>query len=142
MVRIQQEQAHYGRLSLLMPLPATLFAPEFIRFDQVELQALLNKLRDPITVHLYFLICTQCNFKTGELITNYPRLIELCTPPQPERGKRLVGPTLWQVRRAIDWLISARLVVRNAAANEAQGMLRLKVRPRDAKPRVKVKTAG
>lgn len=125
-----------------MPLPATLFAPEFIRFDQVELQALLNKLRDPITIHIYFLIVTQCDFKTGELITNYPRLIELCTPPQPERGKRLAPPTLWQVRRAVEWLIEARLVKRNAAANEAQSTLRLYVRRRNAPPRTKRKTAG
>jgi hypothetical protein len=125
-----------------MPLPATLFAPEFIRFDQVELNKLLNTLRDPITVHLYFLICTQCSFKTRELITNYPRLIELCTPPAPERGRRLSGPSLQQVRRAINWLVDARLVVRNAIANEAQGTLRLRVRPRDAKPRTKAKATG
>lgn len=125
-----------------MPLPATLFAPEFIRFDQVELQALLNKLRDPITVHLYFLIVTQCDFKTGELVTNYPRLIELCTPPQPERGRRLAAPTLWQVRRAVEWLIEARLVKRNAVANENHGVLRLYVRRRNAPARSKVKTAG
>lgn len=125
-----------------MPLPATLFAPEFIRFDQVELQALLNKVRDPLCIAIYFLITTQCNFKTGELITNYPRLIELCTPPQPERGRRLSGPSLQQVRRAVNWLEESRLVVRNAAANEAQGTLRLKVRRRDAKPRSKAKTTG
>lgn len=125
-----------------MPLPATLFAPEFIRFDQVELQALLNRLRDPITIAIYFLLVTQCDFKTGVLVTNYPRLIELCTPPQPERGKRLAAPTLWQVRRAIDWLESARLVKRDAAKNEAQGTLRLRVRPRTAPVRQKRKTAG
>lgn len=125
-----------------MPLPATLFAPEYLRFDQVELQALLNNLRDPLCIALYFLICSQCNFKTGELITNYPRMIELCTPPAPERGRRMASPTLKQVRRAVDWLIDARLVVRNAAANEAQQVLRLKVRRRDAKPRVKAKGAG
>jgi hypothetical protein len=125
-----------------MPLPVTLFAPEFLRFDQVELTALLNRLRDPITVHLYFLIASQCNFKTGELITNYPRLIELCTPPQPERGRRLAAPTLWQVRRAIDWLEEARLLKRDAASNEAQGTLRLRIRARNLKPRSKAKAAG
>lgn len=125
-----------------MPLPVTLFAPEFIRFDQVELSALLNKLRDPLCIALYFLICTQCSFKTGELITNYPRLIELCTPPAPERGRRMPAPTLEQVRRALRWLIDARLVVRNAAANEAQAVLRLRVRRRDAQPRQKPKTTG
>ncbi|NVO07179.1 MAG: hypothetical protein HXX19_15240, partial [Rhodoferax sp.] len=64
-----------------MPLPVTLFAPEFLRLEHMELQALLNNLRDPLTVHLFLLIVSQSNFKTGELITNYPRLIELCTPP-------------------------------------------------------------
>lgn len=126
----------------LMPLPATLFAPDFIQFGKVELTALLNKLRDPITVHLYFLIVTQSDFKTGELITNYPRLIELCTPPQPERGKRLPAPTLWQVRRAVDWLVQAGLVKRNTEANEAQGTLRLYVRSREKIARTKRKTAG
>lgn len=125
-----------------MPLPVTLFAPEFIRFDQVELSKLLNQLRDPLCIALYFLICTQCNFKTGELITNYPRLIELCTPPAPERGRRMAAPTLKQVRRALDWLQAARLVLRNLEANEAQGTLRLRVRARDATPRKKAKGAG
>jgi len=125
-----------------MPLPATLFAPGFIQFSELELRALLNQIRDPITVHIYFLIVTQSDFKTGELITNYPRLIELCTPPQPERGRRLPAPTLWQVRRAIDWLIQANLVKRNAESNEAQGTLRLHVRSRQKLARQKRKTAG
>lgn len=125
-----------------MPLPVTLFAPLYLRLDQVELQVLLNKCRDPITVHIFLLIASQCDFQSGELITNYPRLIELCTPPQPERGRRLPAPTLWQVRRAVEWLIEGGVVKRNAQANEAQGMLRLRVRPRDAKPRQNRKTAG
>lgn len=113
-----------------MPLPATLHAPEFLRFEHVELQALLNKLRDPLATQLFLLIVTQADFATGELQTNYARLIELCTPPQPERGKRMPAPSLWQVRRALDWLIEARLVKRDAARNEAQGTLRLYVRRR------------
>ena len=125
-----------------MPLPVTLFAPEFLRFDQVELSQLLNKLRDPLTVHLYFLITSQSNFKTGELITNYTRLIELCTPPAPERGRRMPAPTLEQVRRALRWMEEARLLKRDTVSNEAQQTLRLRVRKRDAKPRQKPKATG
>ena len=125
-----------------MPLPVTLFAPEFLRLEHIELQALLNRLRDPLTVHLYLLIVSQSDFKTGELVTNYPRLIELCTPPTPERGRRLAAPSLQQVRRALQWLEEGRLLKRNKEANEAQGTLRLKVRKREAKPRPTAKTTG
>ncbi len=125
-----------------MPLPATLFCPDFLRFEHTELQALLNGLRDPLVVHLYFLIVSQADFERGELLTNYPRLIELCTPPQPERGRRLKGPTLEQVRRALRWLESADLVRRPAASNEAQGQLRLRVRSRAKKARPAQKKTG
>lgn len=125
-----------------MPLPVTLFAPEYIRFDQVELSKLLNQLRDPLCIALYFLIVTQANFTTGELVTNYPRLIELCTPPAPERGRRLPAPSLEQVRRAMRWLENARLLVRDKDGNEAQGILRLRVRRRDAVARLKAKATG
>lgn len=129
-----------------MPLPATLFAPDYLTFENVELKALLNTMRDPLCIALYFLIVAQSDFKTGELITNYPRLIELCTPPAPERGRRLPGPSLEQVRRAMRWLESCNLIKRNKEANEAQGTLRLRVRKRQ-KPtgdssRPKRKTTG
>lgn len=114
-----------------MPLPATIFCPEFIRIEKHELQALLNQCRDPLALHIFFLVVTQANFKTGELLTNYARLIELCTPPQPERGKRMPGPTLKQVRRAVDWLLAADLLRRDAEKNAAQGQLRLYVRRRN-----------
>lgn len=119
-----------------MPLPATIFTPDYIRFEGVELQPLLNGLRDPLCVHLFFLIVTQADFKTGHLVTNYARLIELCTPPQPERGRRMTAPTLKQVRRALDWLEGANLLKRNAEENAAQGMLKLSVRRRN-KPQSK-----
>lgn len=118
-----------------MPLPATIFCPDFLRFEHIELQALLNGLRDPLTVHLFFLIATQADFKTGELLTNYDRLIELCTPSNPERGRRMTAPTLKQVRRALDWLQGSNLIKRDLARNEAQGMLRIRIRKR-AKPEV------
>lgn len=113
-----------------MPLPATLHAPKFLQLEQLELRALLNQCRDPLSVHLFFLIVSQAEFDTGHLLTNYARLIELCTPPQPERGRRMTPPTLKQVRRALDWLEACDLVRRDAAGNEAQGMLRLYVRKR------------
>lgn len=125
-----------------MPLPATLHAPEFLRFEHVELQALLNQVRDPLCVHLFFLITSQADFKSGHLLTNYARLIELCTPPQPERGRRMTPPTLKQVRRALDWLIEARLVKRDAAHNAAQGMLHLYVRKRSKPVRAKARPAA
>lgn len=125
-----------------MPLPATLFAPEFIRFDQAELKLMLNSLRDPLTVHLYFLIVCQSDFRTGELNTSYDRLIDLCTPARPERGRRLDSPSKDQVRRAIKWLIDANLVRRNAAKNVAQGTLRLHVYAREKALRKKPKNTG
>lgn len=113
-----------------MPLPATIFVPKFIRLEGIELQPLLNGLRDPLCVHLFFLIVTQSNFNNGQLLTNYARLIELCTPPQPERGRRMEGPSEKQVRRALDWLEGARLIKRDRAENKAQGLLKLSVRRR------------
>lgn len=115
-----------------MPLPATIFTPEFIQLGHVELQPLLNGLRDPLCSHLLLLIVTQGDFKTGHLVTSYARLIELCTPPQPERGRRLAGPTLKEMRRALEWLEGARLIKRDKAENAAQGMLKLSVRRREA----------
>ncbi|MDR7095543.1 hypothetical protein [Hydrogenophaga laconesensis] len=113
-----------------MPLPATIFTPSFLRFEGEELKILLNKLRDPLTVHLYFILVSQADFNSGEQITNYKRLIELCTPPPPEKGKRMPPPTIDQVRRAVQWLVDAKLVARNTERNETQGMLRLYVRSR------------
>ncbi len=122
-----------------MPLPATLHAPKFLQLEQLELRALLNQCRDPLCVHLFLLIVTQADFSTGHLLTNYARLIELCTPPVPERGRRLDAPTLRQVRRALDWLIACDLVKRDAARNEAQGMLHLYVRKRKKPVREKAR---
>lgn len=114
-----------------MPLPATIFTPDFIRLEGVELKHLLNTLRDPLCTQILLLVITQSDFKTGHLLTNYARLIELCTPPQPERGRRMDGPTLKQVRRAIDWLEGCNLIKRDASENAAQGLLKLSVRRRN-----------
>lgn len=125
-----------------MPLPATLHAPKFLQLEQLELRALLNQCRDPLCVHLFLLIVSQADFATGELQTNYARLIELCTPPAPERGRRMAPPSLMQVRRALEWLIASNLVKRDAARNEAQGTLRLYVRRRKKPVRKKARPAA
>lgn len=125
-----------------MPLPATLHAPKFLQLEQLELRALLNQCRDPLCVHLFLLIVSQADFATGELQTNYARLIELCTPPAPERGRRMAAPSIDQVRRALEWLIASNLVKRDAARNEAQGTLRLYVRRRKKPVREKARPAA
>lgn len=121
-----------------MPLPATLFTPEFVTLQRVELKVLFNDLRSALYAQVYMLLVLHSNFKTGEVLTNYARLVELCSPPSREKGGRGKGPTERQIRYAIEQLILYGLVKRNAGANEAQGTLRLYVRKRKetlAKPR-------
>lgn len=126
-----------------MPLPATLHAPEFLRLDRAELQYLLNRERDPLTIHLYLLIVSQADFATGELLTNYPRLIELCTPPAGESGGRQVkAPTIKQVRTRMDRLESIRMIRRPLESNQAQGMLRIFVYPRANKKTAPIQIEG
>ena len=109
-----------------MPLPVTIFLPDFLRLDRAELTPLL-RCGDPLTMALYLLLRAQCDFASGELVTNYPRLMELLTPAQPERGRRMDGPTMKQVRRALDWLEGFKLIRRNAEKNFNQGTLRIYV---------------
>lgn len=111
------------------PLPATLHAPDFLRLEQVELSALLNKLRSPLAVHTYLLLLTQMRYTDGEFLGGYARLMELMTPPAPERGRRREGPTYKQVRTAVADLIAVGLVNRGDT-NEEQGQLRLYMAPR------------
>lgn len=113
-----------------MTLPATLLVPEFIRLVKGELHSLLHVLRDPLSTQIYLLLLAHTDFTSGEFLGGYHRLMELCTPPIPERGRRRPGPSYWQVRRVVDDLIKQGLVWRNAASNEAQGQLRLKIVPR------------
>jgi hypothetical protein len=116
-----------------MTLPATLFVPEFLFLEHEELRVLLHVLRDPLATHVHMLLLTHSNFATGEFLGGYHRLMELCTPPQPERGKRRPGPSFEQLRRVVRDLIEQGLALRNAAANAAQGQLRLQLKPRDQK---------
>lgn len=114
------------------PLPATFFSPGFVRLDAAEIDALLHRYRDPLATQVFLLIAAHSVFETGEFLGGYARLMELCTPPRPERGPRRAGPTMWQMRRAIDDLQAAGLV-RRGEENQAQGQLRLWIRPRKDK---------
>ncbi len=77
------------------------------------------------------------NFKTGHIFkgsdprVSYAMLTALLTPDQPAHGKGLPGPTLKQLRCAIDDLCEAGLVGRVAAANEAHRALFLEVPSRE-----------
>lgn len=112
------------------PLVATIRAPEFLVLKQSELTKLLNVLHDALTTRLYLLLLAESDFSTGEVLTSYAHLMEMCAPPRPEKGGRGKGPTYKQVRVAIEQLITYELVKRNAEKNVAQGMLRLYVRKR------------
>lgn len=117
------------------PFPATISVPAFIRLDARELDGLLQKLRDPLAVHVFLLVLIQTKFTQGEFLSTYARLKELCTPPQPERGKRRQAPTYKQLRRVIDDLEAVSLLWRDKGSNEAQGQLRLRTVPRAIKAR-------
>ena len=106
------------------PLPATYFGPKYIHLDNPEICALLGHLRDPICTQLYLLIRGHSVFETGEFLGSYAGLMEMCTPPQPERGKRRLGPSMWTMRRSIDDLVRFGLLQRGST-NEAHGQLRL-----------------
>ena len=111
------------------PLLASLQVPDFMRLQGDELNTTLNVLRDPLVSHLYLLLLVQMRYTDGEFIGSYARLIDLCTPPRPERGLRRAGPTYKQVRRALADLEAVKLVYR-AETNAAQGQLRLFLAPR------------
>lgn len=103
--------------------------PGFMRLEGTELVTLLHVLRDPLAVHLYLLLLVQMQYTSGDFLSSYARLMELMTPPTPERGRRRAGPSYKQVRTALDALISVDLVSRGSD-NEAQGQLRLRLAAR------------
>lgn len=119
-----------GAVGGAIPKAATIRAPEFLVLKQSELQRLLNNLRDGLTNRLYLIFLAESDFKTGEILTSYARLMDLCAPPVPEKGGRRTGPTQRQIRYAIETLITSGMVKRNAEKNEAQGILRLYVKRR------------
>lgn len=100
-----------------------------MRLEGTELVTLLQVLRDPLAVHLYLLLLVQMKFTEGHFLSTYARLMELMTPPTPERGRRRCGPSYKQVRLALDALVSVDLV-RRGSDNESQGQLRLRMAAR------------
>lgn len=120
------------------PLPAVIHVPRFLNHEQGELHVLLNNLRDPLCTQLYMLIEAFCVFDTGEFLGSYALLIELCTPPRPERGRRRPGPSMRVIRRAVADLESAGLL-RRGSSNEEHGQLRLFVQKLASKPAPKTK---
>ena len=106
------------------PLPATFFPASYLNLDGEELRILLHVLRDVTATQVYLLIKAHCVFATGEFLGSYARLMELCTPPQPEHGRRRPGPSMQILRRCINDLVQHGLMVRGDT-NMAQGQLRL-----------------
>lgn len=119
------------------PRLAKLHTPQFLRFDQGELQTLLDVLRDPLVTHVFALMQAFSDFRTGEFLGSYARLMDLCTPPAPERGRRRPAPTYRQLRRAVDDLVAIGLA-RRGESNESQGQLRVYLPPRDRSAQSKV----
>lgn len=108
------------------PLPAMLHVPDLIALDRHELDPLLRVIRSPVALHAYLVMRTQADFSSGHcLLDDYARLMELLTEPQPERGRRVPGPTYEQLRRALRLLESYGLIRRDAGSNAAQGQLRV-----------------
>lgn len=116
------------------PRLAALDLPDFMRLEGLELVTLLHVLRNPLSVHLYLLLLVQMSYTEGHFLASYARLMDLMTPPSPERGRRRAGPTMKQIRNALDALIAVDLV-RRGRDNEAQGQLRLWLAPRKKKTR-------
>lgn len=111
------------------PRLAAIHLPDFMRLDGLELVSLMHVLRDPLATSLYLLLLVQMNYTEGHFLGSYARLMDLLTPPKPERGRRRAGPSYKQIRNALDALVSVDLV-RRGRDNEAQGQLRLWLAPR------------
>lgn len=122
------------------PRLAALDVPSYIRLDKAELHCLFAMLRDPLVGHVYLLLCMNSVFATGEFLGSYARLMDLCTPPEPEKGRRRPGPTYKQLRRAVDDLVAIGLAFRGQH-NAEQGQLRIFIKPRDTRAAPK-KSAG
>lgn len=108
--------------------PTLTRAPEFIRWERREMEA-LNALAFPLAGWVYFVLMQHSDFETGEFLGGYPRLMELSTEPRPQQGPRVKGPTYDQMRRAVRALVDTGLV-RRGDNNSRQGQLRLYLIPR------------
>lgn len=111
-----------------MPKPSGVRAPRFVTLVQRELVTLLHVDRTGAALQVYMLLLCISDFKTGQILTSYDYLQEMTQPPMREKGGRRGGLSIDQIRRVVARLIEYGLVKRNAAANEAQGQLRLYVR--------------
>lgn len=117
------------------PRLTRLLAPTFIRLSQEELNLLWNVTGHELAGSVYLLLIGGSVFKgkhAGEFLGSYARLQALLRPPKPERGQWAAAPTAKRVRGAVDALEAAGLVHRDAAANQAQGQLRLHLTLRGA----------
>lgn len=115
------------------PVPRQ-FAPEFLTLSHVELEAMWNKCGNAVAERMYPRLAGRAVFKgprkgfvegpTGHPLT-YAWLQEVLRPPKPEKGQWPAGPTLKQIRTALDALQAAGLIARDRSANQAQGQLHL-----------------
>lgn len=116
-----------------LPVPRQ-FAPEFLTFNHTELDALWNKAGNALAERLYPRLAGRAVFKgprkgwvesaTANPLT-YAHLIALLRPPKPQQGQWPLGPSLKQIRTALDALEAAGLVRRDRSRNQAQGLLQL-----------------
>ena len=111
------------------PLETTLYVPDFLRLDRAELFTLLQQIREPLVSHVFLLVLANCVFETGEFLGSYARLISLSTPEREGPGRKVIRPTMKQMRRAVDVLVDMHLL-RRGLKNEEQGQLRLRATPR------------
>jgi hypothetical protein len=112
------------------PKPTRLRAPKFLRMSGAELDALWNRTGHELAGSLYLLLIGGSVFTgkhAGEFLGSYARLQALLRPPKPERGQWAAAPTTKRVRGALAALEAAGLVERDAADNQAQGQLRLRL---------------
>ncbi len=112
-----------------MTFKATINLPDFLLLHRREMLAALNT-GCRTCMSLSWLIAVHSDFKTGWFLGSYARLQALMTPPKPERGPQPLGPSLKEVRTAIDKLIAAGVLWRDAT-NLHNKQLRLRIWPRD-----------
>lgn len=116
-------------MSRLPPKQATFKSPDFILAHGREFDAVINTgCRTCFAI--MWLIIGHSEFKTGWFLGTYHRFQALLTPPKPERGPQQKGPSLQEVRTAIDKLIAAGVLWRDAS-NLHNKQLKLRVWPRD-----------
>jgi hypothetical protein len=100
----------------------------------VEWDGLWNVAGNPVAERIYPRLAGRAVFKgprkgwvegaTGSPIT-YAWLEAVLRPPKPEKGQWPLGPSLKQIRTALDALEAAGLIHRDRSGNQAQGMLQL-----------------